>query len=126
MPAPVARRAMMPLAFALRRQHLAAAVHAGLEVDAVRPAGLIAPARMFGKAGAGVVRAAAALECVHCYSLVHDDLPSMDDDDMRRGQPTVHRAFGEATAILAGDALLTFAFAVLADPASDADADVRM
>ena len=57
---------------------------------------------------------AAALECVHCYSLIHDDLPAMDDDDLRRGQPTVHKAFDEATAILAGDALLTYAFDILA------------
>ncbi|NGO49790.1 polyprenyl synthetase family protein [Allomesorhizobium camelthorni] len=61
------------------------------------------------------LRAAAALECVHCYSLIHDDLPAMDDDDLRRGQPTVHRAFDEATAILAGDGLLTLAFDILAD-----------
>jgi farnesyl diphosphate synthase len=62
------------------------------------------------------VRVAAALECVHCYSLVHDDLPAMDDDDLRRGQPTVHVAHGEANAILAGDSLLTLAFDILAAP----------
>jgi farnesyl diphosphate synthase len=61
--------------------------------------------------------AAAAVECVHCYSLVHDDLPAMDDDDLRRGRPTVHKAFDEWTAILAGDALLTLAFEILADAA---------
>jgi farnesyl diphosphate synthase len=72
-----------------------------------------------------IVRVAAALECVHCYSLVHDDLPAMDDDDLRRGRPTVHRAFDEATAILAGDGLLTLAFGVLADPATHPDGDVR-
>lgn len=71
------------------------------------------------------LRAAAALELVHCYSLVHDDLPAMDDDDLRRGQPTVHRQFDEATAILAGDALQTLAFEVLADPATHADPAVR-
>ncbi len=75
---------------------------------------------------AGLIRAATALELVHCYSLVHDDLPSMDDDDLRRGQPTVHKAFDEATAILAGDALLTMAFDLLADPATSADAQVRL
>ena len=91
----------------------------------LRPFVTIESARLFGRQGDGVVRAAAALECVHCYSLVHDDLPAMDDDDMRRGQPTVHRAFDEATAILAGDALQSLAFAVLADPATDADAGVR-
>ena len=71
------------------------------------------------------MRAAAALECVHCYSLVHDDLPAMDDDDLRRGRPTVHKAYDEATAILAGDALLTLAFAILADPRTHRDAEVR-
>ena len=73
----------------------------------------------------GALRVAAALELVHCYSLVHDDLPAMDDDDLRRGQPTVHRKFDEATAILAGDALLTLAFEVLADAATHTDGAVR-
>ncbi|OHV78394.1 polyprenyl synthetase family protein [Ensifer sp. LCM 4579] len=68
-----------------------------------------------GDAGAAL-RVGAALECVHCYSLVHDDLPAMDDDDLRRGQPTVHIAFDEATAILAGDSLLTYAFDIIAAP----------
>jgi len=67
-----------------------------------------------------------AVEMVHCYSLIHDDLPAMDDDDLRRGRPTVHKAFDDATAILAGDALLTQAFAVLADPTCHADPDVRV
>jgi farnesyl diphosphate synthase len=62
------------------------------------------------------LRIGAALECIHCYSLVHDDLPAMDDDDLRRGQPTVHVAFDEAAAILAGDSLLTFAFDIVAAP----------
>ncbi|WP_430250852.1 polyprenyl synthetase family protein [Neorhizobium sp. DAR64860/K0K1] len=62
------------------------------------------------------LRIGAALECLHCYSLIHDDLPAMDDDDLRRGQPTVHRAFDEATAILAGDSLLTYAFDIIAAP----------
>jgi farnesyl diphosphate synthase len=61
------------------------------------------------------IKVAAALECIHCYSLVHDDLPAMDNDDLRRGQPTVHKKFDEATAILAGDGLLTFAFEIAAD-----------
>ena len=61
-------------------------------------------------------RVGCALECVHCYSLIHDDLPSMDNDDTRRGKPTVHRAFDEATAILAGDSLLTYAFDIIAAP----------
>ena len=71
------------------------------------------------------LRAAAALEMVHCYSLVHDDLPAMDDDDLRRGRPTVHKAFDEATAILAGDGLLTMAFEVLADSDTHPSGDVR-
>jgi farnesyl diphosphate synthase len=71
------------------------------------------------------LRVGAALECVHCYSLVHDDLPAMDDDDMRRGRLALHKAFDEATAILAGDALLTLAFEILADPATHPDGAVR-
>jgi farnesyl diphosphate synthase len=71
------------------------------------------------------MRTACALEMIHCYSLVHDDLPAMDDDDLRRGLPTVHKAYDEATAILAGDALLTYAFEVLADPATHADPFLR-
>ena len=69
--------------------------------------------------------AAAAIECLHCYSLVHDDLPAMDDDTLRRGRPTVHVAYDEATAILAGDGLLTLAFDLLADPACHADPAIR-
>ncbi|QIB33220.1 polyprenyl synthetase family protein [Ancylobacter pratisalsi] len=80
----------------------------------LRPFLLIESAALFGVSRDQALPAAAALECVHCYSLVHDDLPAMDDDDLRRGQPTVHRAFDEATAILAGDALLTLAFDILA------------
>lgn len=72
------------------------------------------------------LRAAAALECVHCYSLVHDDLPAMDDDDLRRGKPTVHKAFDEATAVLAGDALLTYAFELLAHGDTHEDPRVRL
>ena len=70
-------------------------------------------------------RVAAALEFVHCYSLIHDDLPAMDDAALRRGQPTVHKQFDEATAILAGDALLTLAFEVLADPETHPDPFVQ-
>ncbi len=91
----------------------------------IRPYLLIETAGLFGIAPAAALHAAAALELVHCYSLVHDDLPAMDDDDMRRGRPTVHRAFDEATAILAGDALLTLAFEVMADPRTHADASIR-
>ena len=87
----------------------------------LRPFLLIEAARLYGVEGRPVLRAAAAVECVHCYSLVHDDLPSMDDDDLRRGRPTTHRAFDEATAVLAGDALLTYAFDILADPQTGSD-----
>ena len=71
------------------------------------------------------LRVGAALECIHCYSLVHDDLPAMDDDDLRRGKPTCHIAYDEATAILAGDGLLTVAFEIIADPATHANGSVR-
>jgi farnesyl diphosphate synthase len=81
-----------------------------------RPFLLVETAAMFGAHGDGPLNAAAALECIHCYSLVHDDLPAMDDDDLRRGRPTVHRAFDEATAILAGDSLLTLAFDIASRP----------
>jgi len=82
-------------------------------------------ARQFGVARNAALRAAAAIEMLHAYSLVHDDLPAMDDDDMRRGRPSCHRAFGEATAILAGDALQAQAFAVLADEETHSDPAVR-
>jgi farnesyl diphosphate synthase len=91
----------------------------------LRPFLVIESAGLFGVAAQAALPAAAALECVHCYSLVHDDLPIMDDDDLRRGMPTVHKAFDEWTALLAGDALLTIAFELLAHPAAHADAAVR-
>jgi farnesyl diphosphate synthase len=91
----------------------------------LRPFIVIETARMLGRDDPGVVQAAAAVELLHCYSLVHDDLPSMDDDDLRRGKPTVHRAFDEATAILAGDALQALAFEFMADPATHEDSAVR-
>jgi farnesyl diphosphate synthase len=91
----------------------------------LRPFLVLESARLCGLADEAALNAGAALECVHCYSLVHDDLPAMDDDDLRRGRPTVHKAFDEATAILAGDALLTLAFEILADPSTHADPAVR-
>lgn len=91
----------------------------------LRPFLVIESARMFSVAGAAALRVAAALEMVHCYSLVHDDLPAMDDDDLRRGRPTTHKAFDDATAILAGDGLLTRAFEVLSHPATHGDPAVR-
>jgi len=83
-------------------------------------------ARLFGVDDAQALRAAAAIEVLHTYSLVHDDLPCMDDDDLRRGRPTTHIAFDEATAVLAGDALLTVAFEILADAATHPSAEVRV
>ncbi len=90
-----------------------------------RPFLVIETAGMFGLPLAAALNAAAAVECIHCYSLAHDDLPAMDDDDLRRGRPTVHKAFDEATAILAGDGLLTFAFEILGRPDTHPDAAVR-
>jgi farnesyl diphosphate synthase len=81
--------------------------------------------RQFGVDRRALSRAAAAVECVHAYSLVHDDLPAMDDDDLRRGKPTTHKQFDEATAILAGDALLTHAFTLLAAQETHPDPHVR-
>jgi farnesyl diphosphate synthase len=92
----------------------------------LRPLLLTATAGMYGVDRDAAMRAGLAIEAIHVYSLIHDDLPCMDDDDMRRGKPTVHRAFDEATAVLAGDALLAFAFEVLADPATSADPFVRV
>jgi farnesyl diphosphate synthase len=91
----------------------------------LRPFLVVETARAFGVEGGGPRRVGAAIACLHGYSLIHDDLPAMDDDDLRRGRPTVHRAFDEAIAILAGDALLTLAFEILAAPATAADGGVR-
>lgn len=91
----------------------------------MRPFFLLETGRMLGADEKSLLRTAAALECVHTYSLVHDDLPCMDDDDFRRGQPTVHKAFSEATAVLAGDALLTLAFKILASDDTHPDAEIR-
>ncbi len=90
-----------------------------------RPFLVIESAALFGVEERMALDAAAAIECVHCYSLVHDDLPCMDDDNLRRGQPTVHKAYDEWTAILTGDELLTLAFEILARPAGQRDANVH-
>jgi farnesyl diphosphate synthase len=82
----------------------------------LRPFLVIEAASLLGGDRDAALRVGAALECVHCYSLVHDDLPAMDDDDLRRGKPTVHIAYDEATAILTGDSLLTYAFDIIAAP----------
>ena len=92
----------------------------------LRPYLALTVAELFGAASERALRVAASVEMLHCYSLVHDDLPAMDDDDLRRGRPTCHVAFDEATAILAGDALLTLAFDVLADPLTHDDPGVRI
>ena len=92
----------------------------------LRPFLLVETASLFGAGRAGALITGAALECLHGYSLVHDDLPAMDDDDLRRGRPTVHKAFDEATAILAGDALLTLAFDVMARSDVHPDPAVRI
>jgi len=92
----------------------------------LRPFLFVETAAVFGVARRGALTAGAALELVHCYSLVHDDLPAMDDDDLRRGRPTTHKAFDEATAILVGDALLTLAFDVMARSDVHADPKVRI
>ena len=92
----------------------------------VRPFLVVETAKLFSVPRRQALMVAAALECVHCYSLVHDDLPAMDDDSLRRGRPTAHKAFDEATAILAGDGLLTFAFDILSRPQTHAKPDIRI
>jgi len=91
-----------------------------------RPFLVVESASLFGVPRQNALMAGAALECVHCYSLVHDDLPAMDNDALRRGQPTAHKKYDEATAILAGDGLLTFAFDILSRPETNADPAVRI
>jgi farnesyl diphosphate synthase len=91
-----------------------------------RPFLVVESAELFDVPRARALMAGAAFECIHCYSLVHDDLPAMDNDDLRRGRPTAHRAFDEATAILAGDGLLTLAFDILARTETHPDPAVRI
>lgn len=105
---------------------LAAMRHAATGGKRIRPFLVVETAALFGIAEKAALPAGAAFECVHCYSLVHDDLPAMDDDDLRRGRPTAHRAFDEATAILAGDALLTLAFELLTDLQADAETRIAL
>lgn len=107
-----------PLVHAMRH----AAIGGGKRL---RPLLVQAAADLFDVPRACSLRAGLAVECVHVHSLVHDDLPCMDDDDLRRGKPTVHCAYDEATAVLAGDALLALAFEILTHPATHADAEVR-
>jgi len=102
--------------------HLPASVHAAMRYSVLaggkrlRPILCLEAGRLLGGEEATLLRLGAALELIHTYSLIHDDLPALDNDDLRRGKPTSHRAFGESTAILAGDALLTLAFEVLSAP----------
>src|SRR5665647_2501426 len=111
-----------------RPQRLIAAMrHAALGGGKrLRPFLVVETAALFGAPCDGALLAGCALELLHCYSLVHDDLPAMDNDDLRRGKPTVHKAFDEATAILAGDALLTLAFDVMARDEVHAEPSVRI
>lgn len=99
-----------------------AAIGAGKRV---RPLLLVTVAEMYGASRSAAVRAGCAVEAIHAYSLVHDDLPCMDDDDLRHGKPTVHKAFDDATAVLAGDSLHALAFEILADPTTSSDPFVR-
>ena len=122
----VALDQLIPRADGPEAQLMRAMRHAALaNGKRMRPFFIIECGALFEAPEKSLLRAAAALECVHTYSLVHDDLPAMDDDDLRRGQPTVHKAFDEATAILAGDALLTLAFEILSSPETHQDASVR-
>jgi len=117
---------LLPLPDGAERQLVEAMRYASLDGGKrLRPFFVLQTAHLFNVSEQGALRVAAAIEMVHCYSLVHDDLPAMDDDDLRRGRPTVHKKFDEATAILAGDALLTKAFEVLAGPATHSDPQVR-
>jgi len=92
----------------------------------IRPMLVVAACDLFKVERGRAMRVALAVECIHVYSLIHDDLPSMDDDDLRRGKPTLHRAFEESTAILAGDSLHALAFGILADEATHEDPFVRV
>lgn len=109
------RRFIAPQPF--QNTPLVEAMHYGALLEWKAPAAVLvyATGNMFGISDATLDAPAAAVECIHAYSLIHDDLPAMDDDDLRRGQPTCHIKFGEANAILAGDALQTLAFSILSD-----------
>jgi farnesyl diphosphate synthase len=122
----VALDALLPRAQGPEAQLLSAMRYASLAGGKrMRPFLALEAGRLFDADEKALLRAAVAIECIHTYSLIHDDLPCMDDDDMRRGQPTVHKQWDEATAVLAGDGLLTFAFEVLADPDTHPDPQMR-
>lgn len=115
---PVPEDGRAPLVEAMRY----AAIGAGKRI---RPLLLTTTAEMYGASRSAAVRAACAVEAIHAYSLIHDDLPCMDDDDMRHGKASVHKAFGESTAVLAGDSLHALAFEILAHPDMSSDPFVR-
>lgn len=122
----VALDALLPRSPSKETQLLSAMRYASLAGGKrMRPFLTLEAGRLFDADEKALLRAAVAVECIHTYSLIHDDLPCMDNDDMRRGQPTVHKQWDEATAVLAGDGLLTFAFEVLADPDTHADPQMR-
>ena len=117
---------LLPLAEGPERRVHEAMRYASLDGGKrLRPFLVVQSAALFNVSPASALRVGCAVEMVHCYSLIHDDLPCMDDDDLRRGRPTCHRQFDEATALLAGDALLTRAFEVLAAEPTHADPAVR-
>jgi len=109
------------------RFHIAvlAVLHPAREAKRIRPLLTVATGRLFRIDEERSIRAGAAIEAIHVYSLIHDDLPCMDDDDLRRGKPTVHRAYDESTAVLAGDCFHDLAFEIIADPATHEDPFVR-
>src|ERR1700732_2801515 len=92
----------------------------------LRPFVVVESSALFGVSREAALLAGAALECIHCYSLIHDDLPAMDNSDLRRGRPTLHKAYDDATAILAGDALLTLAFDIVTRDEIHGDTNVRL
>ncbi len=117
---------LLPLSDDPRRRLFEAMRHAAIGGGKrLRPLLVVAACRLFNVDAQAALRVAAAIECIHVYSLIHDDLPCMDDDDVRRGKPTVHKAFDEATAVLAGDSLHALAFELLADEATHRDPFVR-
>lgn len=109
-------------------ENLAKSMHYSLKAGGkrLRPILVMAVIDMFYKQGKDFLNTALAIECIHTYSLIHDDLPAMDNDDLRRGKPTNHIVFGEAVAILAGDALLTYAFQLLANENIDSDKKIKI
>ena len=117
---------LMPQADGMEEQVMAAMRYALMAGGKrIRPFLVLCSASLFGVDRDFALRVAAAVECAHTYSLVHDDLPCMDDADLRRGKPSLHKKFDEATAVLAGDALLTLCFEILASPETHADPKVR-